>query len=102
MAEKSFDHVKNRLDDQFDGSEKPFEIRKEAIYLSEGISTEQLRTIGTIAKNKKSEWFKRIDRGEHIGDIIFGQYESFSEQSEFKRIMTALQKWVIGNDGAGN
>lgn len=92
VAEKSFEHVKNRLDAQFTDTEKPFEIREEAIYLSEGISPEQLRTIGTIAKNKKSEWFKRIDRGEHIGDIVFGQYESFSEQSNFRKTMSAIQE----------
>ncbi len=102
VAEKSFEHVKNRLDAQFTDTEKPFEIREEAIYLSEGISPEQLRTIGTIAKNKKSEWFKRIDRGEHIGDIVFGQYGSFSEQSDFRKTMSAIQEWVIGNDGSGD
>lgn len=102
VTEKSFDHVKSKLDAQFVGIEKPFEIREQTIYLSERISTEQLRAIGTIAKNKKSEWFKRIDRGEHIGGIIFSQYGNFSEQSEFRRTLDALQEWVIGNDKSGD
>ena len=100
VEEKSFDHVRNKLNTHFTSVEKPFEIRDDAIFLSQKISSEQLKFIGTIAKDKKSEWFKRIDRGEHIGDIIFTQYGSFSGQSEFRETMDALQEWVIGNDRA--
>lgn len=54
------------------------------------------KQIGTIAKQKS--WYKRIDLGELLCNVVFDSWESIEENSKLKTVVGALSKWVIGND----
>lgn len=67
------------------------------IFLSELKAEEQIK-IGTIAKQKKSEWYKRIDLGEKLGDIVFEHWDLIDEDSKLKKTVNELSTWVMKND----
>lgn len=71
VEEKTFDHVIVKLNECFQDREKPFYVNEEAIKLYDTITVNDRTAIGTLAKNKKCEWFKRIDRGQRVGDVVF-------------------------------
>lgn len=54
------------------------------------------KQIGTIAKQKS--WYKRIDLGELLCNVVFDSWESIEENAKLKTVVGALLKWVIGND----
>ena len=56
------------------------------------------KMLGTIAKHKKSEWYKRIDLGEVIGDIILTQLDSFSPESKLITVLTQIESWVTADE----
>lgn len=105
VEEKSFNGVKKALDLEFPDEEKPYAEDGGEIKLSEMLSGEQRRKIGTAAKKgarkeeKGNGWFKRMDHGERIGEILFEQYEDIPKESGFRRVMDDLTDWVAGDDG---
>lgn len=56
------------------------------------------KTIGTVAKHKNSEWYKRIDLGEKLGDIVFRYWDDTDDNSKLKKTVNALSTWVMKND----
>ena len=54
------------------------------------------KQIGTIAK--QTSWYKRIDLGELLCNVVFDSWESIEENAKLKTVVGALSKWVIGND----
>ena len=44
------------------------------------------------------EWYKRIDLGEFLGNVIFEKWECIGERTKLKAVVDALSKWVIDND----
>ncbi len=62
------------------------------------IDAETQKSIGTVAKHKKSEWYKRIDLGEKLGYILFKHWEAINENSKLKKTVNELSKWVIKYD----
>lgn len=48
--------------------------------------------IASTVKNK--EWFKRIDHGEKLGDILFQYWDKMDDTKRTKRIFTELSEWV--------
>lgn len=62
------------------------------------IDIETQRLIGTVAKHSKSEWYKRIDMGEKLGDIVFKYWDLFDENSKLKTTVNELSMWVMKND----
>ena len=69
----------------------------EEISVSE-MDDETKRKIGTVAKNKKSEWYKRIDLGEKLGDIVFECWDEIDDIRKLKKTVNELSAWVINND----
>lgn len=69
----------------------------EEISFSE-LEAEAQRKIGTVAKHNKSEWYKRIDLGEKLGDIVFEYWDSIDETSRLKTTVNELSMWVMKND----
>lgn len=59
---------------------------------------ETQRSIGTIAKHNKSEWYKRIELGEKLGDIVFKYWNLIDESSKIKTTVNKLSMWVMKND----
>jgi len=46
---------------------------------------------------KKGEWFKRIDRGEVLGSIIFKYFDQIEDNKALKKQLQNLSNWVDGD-----
>ena len=97
IEEKSFEHVISKLNTAFTKKILPYGVKNEVIYIKEDISSEDRVKIGTVAKNKKSEWYKNTSKGELIGDIIFDEFDGMQE-CRLKSQFLALQNWVTDNE----
>ena len=97
VAEHGIDSVESRLK----SGNIPFEICDEEIQLS-AMSPEDRKNLGTIAKKKKVEWYKRIDLGELLGNVTFENWNCIDEKTRLKVIVDALTKWVVDSDSGGN
>ena len=71
------------------------------LILRDGLSPEKQRWIGTVAKNVKSgkskndtSWFKRIDHGEAIGEVIFTAYDNIVATTKLRKTIAAIIGWV--------
>lgn len=60
------------------------------------LNSDAKKLIGTIAKEK--DWFKRIDSGEELGDVVFSVWDKISDSSATHRTLMSLINWVR-NDG---
>lgn len=76
-------------------------IQDGKIRLIDGLSVDQRKRIGTVAKNaneKKStnetSWFKRIDHGEDLGAVIFSAYEQIAAETTLRKTLDAIIEWV--------
>ena len=86
-----------KLNAAFMGENRIHRIENGVIKLQDDVSISNLTAIGSLAKDKKCEWYKRIDRGQRVGDVIFKYYNKLDDCG-FIRIMTELQNWVTGHD----
>lgn len=62
------------------------------------LDNETKKKIGTVAKSSGSEWYKRIDLGEKLGDIVFEYWDEVDDACELKKTVNELATWVINND----
>ena len=76
-------------------------IEGESLKLKNGLTAEQKKHIGTVAKNSSSKkstnetsWFKRIDHGEDLGGIIFSQYDQIDSETALKKTFDAIIDWI--------
>lgn len=93
VDEHGIDSVKSRLvNDKI-----PHTVVDDAIILSE-MGPAILRSIGTIAKKKKIEWYKRIDLGEKVGNIIFESWDLIGPATKLRKVIEALSTWVMTDD----
>ena len=97
IEEKSFEHVIAKLTAAFSTESIPYSINNEEIRVHKDISIEERVKFGTVAKHKKSEWFKNTSKGEMIGDKIFDEFDRMHE-CRLKSQFLALQNWVTGNE----
>ena len=91
VNERGIDSVKTHLATRHIA----FEVDGERIMLSSMVPAEQ-KIIGTIAKQKS--WYKRIDLGEMLGDVVFENWERVESDAKLKTVVDALARWVTGND----
>lgn len=96
VNEKSLDHVKEKFKGKI--SQDFWKITDDKISIIGDIPVAVKKTIGTIAKDKNSEWFKRIDLGEKVGDIVFSNYDKYDDRSRIKTILSQIEKWVTRNE----
>ncbi len=97
VEEKGIDHVFAKLDSIFKLEDKPYYISDGSIKLSDTIRNDQKKAIGTLAKNKKCDWFKRIDRGQCVGDVVFEDFDELNDCG-FKKTINGVQKWMNENE----
>ena len=93
VGEHGIDSVASRLTT----GNIPFEIRNGEIQLT-AMKPEDQKKIGEVAKKKKVEWYKRIDLGEFLGNVIFENWGCIGEKTKLKAVVDELSKWVIDND----
>lgn len=94
VDEYGIDSVESRLKD----NDINYVIQEGKIELSINSKKDQ-RMIGSVAKKKKIEWFKRVDLGEKLGNIIFGNISYLDKESKLNKIIEELNEWVIDSDG---
>lgn len=97
IEEHSFDKVMADFKRFFKPDELPCNVENEEITVYEDISSEERVKIGTVAKHKKSEWYKNTSKGEMIGNRIFREFDAMAD-CRFKTQMTSLQNWVTGHE----
>ena len=93
VDEHGIESVKDRLN----AEQIFYEISGDRILLAT-LEPEEQKKIGALAKKKRVEWYKRIDLGELVGDVIFENWESIKVNSKLKNTVNGLMKWVIDND----
>ena len=93
VEEHGIDSVKSRLNNE----SIPFEVEDGKIKLPQ-LESEVQKKIGKAAKNKKAEWYKRIDLGELLGNAVFENWKSIDEKSTVKAVVEKLTEWVVNND----
>ena len=97
VEEKSYDHVIKKLNDTFTEGKKIYRIENSTIKLQDDASIKDLTAIGTIAKDKRCGWFKRIGSGQRVGYSVFEDFDGL-EDCGFKHTINALKNWVIGHE----
>lgn len=106
---KGIQSVEAHLNNEFRNEVKEYRVEDGAVVLcgnAKGeVSLDVLRRIGKVAKgklNKKNQvegaWFKRIDRGQDVGDIVFSSKNQIVEGSCFKEVVRGIRKWVTGHE----
>jgi len=66
---------------------------KFALNWKEADSPEARAAIAKVSTIKTKEWFKRIDRGEFLGEIIFKYFDQIGDK-HLKRMFEALSNWI--------
>ena len=97
VGEHSFDKVIANFNRFFKPDELPYSVENEEIAVHEDISVEERIKIGTVAKHKKSEWYKNTSKGEMVGNRIFQEFDDMAD-CRFKDQIIALQNWVTGHE----
>lgn len=107
---KGIQSVEAHLNNEFEDEAKEYQVEDGTVILCGNdkgeVSIDVLRRIGKVAKgklNKKKNqvegaWFKRIDRGQDIGNIVFSSKDQLEEGSYFIRIVNGILKWVTGHE----
>lgn len=105
---KGIQSVEALLNNEFKEETKEYKVENETIVLCGNdkgeVSIDFLRRIGNIAKGKKNNnqvkgaWFKRIDFGQGVGDILFSSKDQIEEGSYFQKVINEIIDWVVGNE----
>jgi hypothetical protein len=56
-------------------------------------SPEARVAIAKVSTKKTKEWFKRIDRGEYLGEIIFKYFDQMNGK-HLKKMFENLSNWI--------
>lgn len=94
VQNKTIQHVTAKLKD-VDCSGKIL-ISSESVSVAEDVDESILETIGEISK--KSEWFKRIDLGESVGDLLLSHYDDIPITSRLRVVIDAIKDWVKNSE----
>ena len=62
------------------------------------IDDEVRKSIGSIAKKKGVEWYKRIGLGESLGNVVFENWDIIDTNSRLKKVVNDIINWVTKND----
>lgn len=100
VQDKGLDSITSKLDaKEIPYDKKQNAIDKTKIYFT-NLTQDKRKLIGLVAKehnkgNKTGgEWFKRIDQGEEIGNVIFGNWEQIDQHSKLYTTLNDLFNWV--------
>ena len=80
-----------------DSMKIPHSIQDDNIKLSNPLPVKQ-EVIGTIAKRKKVEWYKRTDLGEALGNILFSNWSMINPDTKLRKTIMDLSAWVMKDD----
>ena len=52
------------------------------------------KTLADISTIKDKEWFKRIDRGEELGNLIFKYFDNINDEACLKKQLNQIMRWI--------
>lgn len=52
------------------------------------------KTLADVSTIEKKEWFKRIDRGEELGNIIFKHFDNINNETRLKKQLNQIMRWI--------
>lgn len=94
----------NSITSKLDAKGIPYEKKQNEIDETKidftNLTQDKRKLIGSVAKehNKRNktggEWFKRIDQGEEIGNVIFKNWEQIDKNSKLYTTLNDLFNWV--------
>lgn len=70
------------------------QLSGDKLIITEKLSIEERKNIGSVAKNNKHGWYKRIDLGEKLGDVVFNNLEEFSMDKTVHKIVEQIKEWI--------
>ena len=71
----------------------PYTTNADSIKLT-AIKSETQKSIGTVAKNKRVEWYKRMDIGELVGNVLFKNWDLIDKNTKLHKVIDELSAWV--------
>ncbi len=105
---KGIQSIEALLNNEFKDETREYKVENEAIVLCGNdkgeVSIDLLRRIGSVAKGKKKKnqiegaWFKRIDSGQGVGDILFSSKNQIEEGSYFQKVINEIIDWVVDHE----
>jgi len=72
----------------------PYTLEGGIIKVNDILTPIQRKQIGTISKQKKSAWYKRIDLGEELGNVIFRNWQDINKGTTLYMTIDKLITWV--------
>lgn len=91
------EHGSASISDHLNSVKIPHSIQDDNIKLSNPLPVKQ-EVIGTIAKRKKVEWYKRIDLGEALGSVLFNNWSMINPDTKLSKTIKSLSAWVMKDD----
>jgi len=65
-------------------------------WLEQGLQEQDIRkAIGEASQQKKKEWFKNIEFGEALGELIIQDFPNLTNK-ETGKILSAIEDWIYG------
>ena len=52
------------------------------------------KTIADVSTIANKEWFKRIDRGEELGNLIFKYFDNINNETCLKKQLNQIMRWI--------
>lgn len=112
IDEKGIESIKGQLENFGDPNEIDIDpiTGKELSILLKNLSDDERRRIGSAAKKKENKkgnkgnngWFKRIDHGEDVGDILFQNWSLIDRNTVLRKVTMSLIKWIRGEKTIGD
>ena len=91
IENKGFDSIKSQLIRNIEKAESMFTFSDKTISFSPELDESVLLKVGKVSKD--GGWFKRIDFGQALGEIVF-QPGQLKENCGFNKTMISLEEWV--------
>lgn len=103
VENKDFGSIKSRLVNEIDDIENLLSFEHDQIRIREDFEAEEeiYKCIGTVAKGKRKKgvleggWYKRIDLGQEVGDVLFASEDAVEDGAYFTEVMTSLREWIM-------
>jgi predicted ATP-dependent endonuclease of OLD family len=103
FADLSWDSVIRMIDYRIENDNTDSKSIFGSIYstqTSEHFSNDWYKTESAILrqllgnKAKEKDWYKRIDHGEEIGNLLFGEFETLNDDKKIKQMFQKLIDWI--------
>ena len=85
------EHGTDKIQQSLTNGDVPFDISDDKITINRD-TKEARKALGKIAN--ETGWFKRVDRGEKMGDAIFANFDVIGEDTTLHKNILAIIDWI--------